>query len=253
MFPFDEIDSARMNRAPITSASCLLASLIFALLLVPSVKAQAQTCQTDAVGQVCRCKVLDLHPTQFSIGFAEVEAREKKIADLNPSALTKMEEEQPEPVVKGPGQVLYIIDHHHLARILAELHVEQTMCKIVGDLSDRSEAEFVAEMTKRNWLYLHDETGAPKQASELPASVLGLKDDPYRSLAGLLGKEHGFHQNDEPFAEFRWAAFLRPRISLDDVQHHPDKALELALEAAKSKEACGLPGYMGQQACEAVK
>jgi hypothetical protein len=75
--------------------------------------------------------------------------------------------------------------------------------------------------------------------------VEGLKDDPYRSLAGELRRVGGYAKDTTPFSEFLWADLLRRRISRKSVEANFEKALEKALEIAKSKEAVYLPGWCG--------
>ena len=88
--------------------------------------------------------------------------------------------------------------------------VKQTFCYVAGDLSNLSGQDFFDEMTKRNWLFLEDNTGAKKEAGDLPLRVSGLQDDPYRSFAGEVRDAGGFGKTCEPFAEFRWADFFLP-------------------------------------------
>ena len=73
----------------------------------------------------------------------------------------------------------------------------------------------------------------------------GLKDDPFRSLAGELRRVGGFAKDITPFSEFLWADFLRRKISRKSVEENFDKAMEKALGFARSKDAVYLPGWCG--------
>jgi hypothetical protein len=75
--------------------------------------------------------------------------------------------------------------------------------------------------------------------------ISGLKDDPYRSIAGELRRMGGFAKDTTPFSEFMWADFMRRRLSKSAVEEDFDKALERAMELAKSEEASYLPGWCG--------
>jgi hypothetical protein len=43
---------------------------------------------------------------------------------------------------------------------------------------------------------------------DLPKTVAGLIDDPFRSLAGELRRAGGFAKDTTPFSEFLWADFF---------------------------------------------
>ena len=77
---------------------------------------------------------------------------------------------------------------------------------------------FWAAMRHDGCLWPHDERGEPVDwadlPSRLPSSVAGLRDDPYRSLAGLVRRAGGFEKSGRPFAEFVWANHLRTRVRL---------------------------------------
>ena len=79
----------------------------------------------------------------------------------------------------------------------------------------------------------------------MPKTILDLTDDLFRSLAGALKRAGGYVKNKAPFSEFRWADFLRSRISRETVDFDFDRALLLALNLAWSHEAKALPGWLG--------
>jgi hypothetical protein len=87
--------------------------------------------------------------------------------------------------------------------------------------------------------------GARRHYSDLPKSVSGLEDDPFRSLAGELRRVGGFAKDVTPFSEFLWADFLRRKISRKSVEEDFSNAMEKALDFAKSKDAVYLPGWCG--------
>jgi hypothetical protein len=78
---------------------------------------------------------------------------------------------------------------------------------------------------------------------DMPESVNDLTDDPYRSLAGALKRVGGYAKDKAPFSEFRWADFLRRRITRELVEHNFGRALALAMNLAQSTEAAALPGW----------
>ena len=200
--------------------------------------------------EICKCEILELHPTQFSIGMREVDRKAKKIHDLkqDDDSLKEFKKENPEPTVIGPGGELFIIDHHHLARALADENVKKTYCKIVANFSNLGRRDFWKKMESSSWVYLYDQTGhGPRSYLDLPVTVKGLRDDPYRSLAGAVREADGYKKSNIPFTEFKWANFFRSRITIKGhSDNHFKEAVEEAIKLAKSTQARGLPGYIGE-------
>jgi len=79
----------------------------------------------------------------------------------------------------------------------------------------------------------------------LGVAVDELVDDPYRSLAGALRRLGGYAKDTTPFSEFLWADFLRRRIDRKEIEDHLKRAVDKALELAKSRDADYLPGWCG--------
>ena len=75
--------------------------------------------------------------------------------------------------------------------------------------------------------------------ASLPLTIKGLKDDPYRSLAGALRRSGAYAKDWTPFSEFRWANYLRERMLLtgDD-----DRDLLSAKALTRRPSAIYLPG-----------
>src|SRR5215467_14408799 len=121
-------------------ATCLVAGLLnatdnWAVLA-------SEHCDTSSrIGDVCVCELAELHPTQAAVGMVEVQIRAEK---LRKQMQGRSEQEflahlrkhdRVEPVVIGPAGVLYITDHHHLARALYEIGQAVTYCKVLDNLS----------------------------------------------------------------------------------------------------------------------
>lgn len=99
-------------------------------------------------------------------------------------------------------------------------------------------------MEQRHWVYLFDEEGrGPKTPADLPKKIAELRDDPYRGLAWAVRKQNGFAKTDDPFAEFRWANYLRQRVKIGERPGDFERAVELALPFCRLKDAKDLPGY----------
>lgn len=200
-------------------------------------------------GDVAKIDAQDLSPTQFAVGYREVEFKAHKIKKMDHDELKDFLKEKPVPVIIGPGGKAYLIDHHHLARAVIDAGNPHKMyCKIEANWSKLDVQKFWSQMIAKNWAYLIDENGeGPRPTSALPPTVKGLKDDPYRSLAWAVREAGGYLKNTTPFSEFKWAEFFRSRIKLDincsDKEF--DSATKSALRLAQSPAASKLPGYKG--------
>jgi hypothetical protein len=190
--------------------------------------------------------ILSLRPTQMTVGMREVKEKRKRWRDH------KSKKKQAEllghhmiPVVHGPDDRFYVIDHHHLARALHDEGVRDILVTIVADLTMVDRDAFWVVLDDRKWVYPYDAKGERRQYRDIPKSVVDLKDDPFRSLAGELRRIGGFAKDTTPFSEFLWADFLRRRLSRKGVEQNFEKALERALELAKEKDAIYLPGWCG--------
>ncbi|HEV2572656.1 ParB-like protein [Methylocella sp. CPCC 101449] len=190
--------------------------------------------------------ILDLRPTQMTVGMREVKEKRKRWRE---HASKKKQEEllgkHMIPVVLGPDGRYYIVDHHHLSLSLHDEGVKHILVTIIGDLSMVEKDAFWGVMDNKRWAYPYDVKGERRPFKDLPKSVADLKDDPFRSLAGELRRAGGFAKDTTPFSEFLWADFLRRQMSRKLVNDNFDKALEKALEAAKSQKAVYLPGWCG--------
>ena len=188
--------------------------------------------------------ILDLRPTQMTVGMREVKEKRKRFREKGKKQ-SDMIGKHMIPVVRGPDKRYYVVDHHHLARALHDEGVEHILVTVIGDLSMVERDAFWGVMDNKRWVYPYDAKGERRPFKELPKSIRDIKDDPYRSLAGELRRAGGFAKDTTPFSEFLWADFLRRRIARKLVEEHFSKAMEKALEAAKSHDAIYLPGWCG--------
>jgi hypothetical protein len=123
--------------------------------------------------------------------------------------------------------------------------VTDILVTVIGDLTMVQRDAFWGVMDNKRWVYPYDAKGERRHFKDLPKSIADLKDDPFRSLAGELRRAGGFAKDTTPFSEFLWADFLRRHISRKMVEDHFTKAMEKALELAKSDNAIYLPGWCG--------
>ena len=188
-----------------------------------------------------RHDILALRPTQMTLGLYEVERRQARIGGLSRHELERYLDARPVPIVLGPAGRGHIVDRHHLCRALHELGHEAVGCIVQADLSPLACEEFWVFMELRGWLHPYDRHGRRRPVAELPASIDGLQDDPYRALAGCVREARGFAKVALPYVEFIWADFLRRRIPRAALADMP-AAIALGIELAASPAAAHLPG-----------
>ena len=186
-----------------------------------------------------------LRPTQMTVGMREVDDKRKRFQRQKPKKIGKYLGAHMIPVVCGPKQRYYIIDHHHLALALHKAGMEHVLVTVISDLHQLELDAFWVFLDHHGWVYPYDANGRRRDFSDIPKSVAGLKDDPFRSLAGELRRAGGFAKDATPYSEFLWADFLRQRLKAKVVQMDFEAALEKALHMAKSTDAQYLPGWCG--------
>jgi hypothetical protein len=189
--------------------------------------------------------ILSLLPTQMTVGMREVEEKRKRWGKHNKKKEGKRLGEHMIPVVLGPDKRHYVIDHHHLALALHRNGIKDVLVTVVADLTMVARDAFWGVLDNKRWVYPYDAKGERRHFKDIPKTVVDLKDDPYRSLAGELRRVGGFAKDTTPFSEFLWADFLRRKISRKAVESNFDKALEKALGVARGKDAVYLPGWCG--------
>jgi hypothetical protein len=192
--------------------------------------------------------IVDLRPTQITVGMREVLAKRKSWRET--ATKTKKTGElflgrHLIPVILGPKDRHYVVDHHHLSRALHDEGVKDVAVTVAANLSKLDRDAFWTVMDNRNWMHPFDAEGRRCHYREIPKSVTELVDDPFRSLAGELRRAGGFAKDTTPYSEFLWADFLRRRMKRKAVDEDFERALERALQLAKSADAGYLPGWCG--------
>jgi hypothetical protein len=188
--------------------------------------------------------ILDLRPTQMTVGIREVKAKRKHWRDESKKKGEEFLGKHMIPVILGPKHRHYVIDHHHLARALHDEGIKVVAVAVIANLSKLDQDSFWYVMENRDWTHPFVD-GRRRPYSDLPKSVDKLIDDPFRSLAGELRRAGGFAKDTTPFSEFLWADFLRRRVKRETVEADFEHALEKALELAKDEQASYLPGWCG--------
>jgi hypothetical protein len=180
-------------------------SMILCAVVIPACAENYVPFRPDLpVGTKCQIDPAVLHPTQAAVGMREVEIRIVKMKGWSAKKRERFMQEKTAPIVIGPRNAVYLLDHHHLARLLLESKIMPVMyAEIKGNYAALAEQDFWAMMKQRNWVYLFDEAGhALNDPSRLPKRIMDLRDDPYRSLSWLVREQGGYEQVDAPYLEF---------------------------------------------------
>ena len=188
--------------------------------------------------------ITDLRPTQITVGMREVERKRQSFKNRGDKAGVFLGSHMV-PVVLGPKNRPYILDHHHLALALHLDGVEHVLTSVVADLSKLDKETFWFVLAHKNWMHIYDADGRLRTHDDIPKTVKGLKDDPYRSLAGELREAGGYAKDTAFYSEFLWANYLRSVIEPKALAKDFDAALKTALEHARDRQADYLPGWSG--------
>ena len=190
----------------------------------------------------------DLRPTQMTVGMREVQAKRNEWRSKHGDQRGEFLGRHTIPVILGPKDRFYIIDHHHITRALYEERQEKVLVTVVATLKRLEPDAFWFVLDNHGWMHPFDDQGRRRGYDDIPKSIKDLVDDPFRSLAGELRLVGGFAKDTTPFSEFLWADFLRRRIKRKTVENDFGEAVEQALKLAKSEVADYLPGWCGSVA-----
>jgi len=188
--------------------------------------------------------ILSLRPTQMTVGMREVKEKRKRWREHDKKKQSDLLGTHMIPVVHGPDERYYVIDHHHLGRAMWEANVDGASLEVIANLAKLAGEGFWNEMDRQKWVHPYDDQGRKKHFDEIPHHLRQLLDDPYRSLAAYDRNAGGYDKTQKPFAEFVWADFFRTRIPAKLVKDDFDKAIQQALAYAGSAAAAKMPGYI---------
>ena len=192
-------------------------------------------------------KIKNIRPTQITCGFSEVKAKESELLAhiKDHGSAVKFLENHPVPVVAGWKGELYATDHHHLLRACVNIGISHVFTKQIADISHiETEVAFWEHMEKMHYAHPLDHHGERRGFVMIPHYVEGLKDDPYRSLAGFARRAGAFERTGTPYQEFEFADLFRRNIAAEEIKENFDGALEKAIFLCKSEKASHLPGFI---------
>ena len=189
--------------------------------------------------------IADLRPTQITVGMREVMAKRKHWRETPSKKGEKFLGRHMIPVILGPKQRHYVIDHHHLARALHDEGVKE----VAGDRHCQ-----LGQARRRRVLDRHGQSlvdASLRCQGRAPAlqrhSQIGDRSGrrPVPLARRRIAAAGGFAKDTAPFSEFLWADFLRRRIKRKLVESNFEHAVEKAMQLAKSEDAGYLPGWCG--------
>jgi len=190
--------------------------------------------------------VAELRPTQLCVGLAEVRSRQADFRQESSGERRAYLGSKPVPLARSGSGAVWMIDRHHRLRALLELAPDAVAYGyVVLEVASDDRAVVLHELHQRGWLYLHDGRGlGPLHPTALPPNLLGLQDDPYRSLVkeGVIEAAPLI-----PFHEFRWGAWLRSRPLPPFSSMNLEPALPAARTFARSGAASHLAGWKGHR------
>jgi len=155
-----------------------------------------------------------IRPSQLTHGLREVREKAEAYAKLEGHELEMAIADKLVPIVYGPGEAPFAIDHHHVAAALWRAHVKRVPVVVVKDLSAYSTNEFWLTMENNRWAYPYNALGKRVPFCEVREFSWELEDDPLRSLSARVRDEGGYGKTSVPLEEFRWADFFRQTLPL---------------------------------------
>ncbi|HEY3643409.1 MAG TPA: ParB-like protein, partial [Xanthobacteraceae bacterium] len=144
--------------------------------------------------------IKELRPTQITVGMREVAAKRARWREQDTKKGAEFLGKHMIPVVLGPKDRHFIIDHHHLARALHDEGVKDVLITVVANLRKLEPDAFWFVLENRNWMHAFDDKGRRRDHADIPKSVNGLIDDPFRSLAGELRRAGGYAKDTTMFS-----------------------------------------------------
>ncbi len=116
--------------------------------------------------------IIDLRPTQITVGMREVEAKRKHWKELRARNGGEFLGKHMIPVILGPKHRHYVIDHHHLALALHDEKVRDVAVTVIANLSKLEPDAFWIVMDNRNWMHPFGTDGHRRHYKDLPKPSL---------------------------------------------------------------------------------
>src|SRR5947209_3994416 len=115
--------------------------------------------------------IATLRPTQITVGMREVDEKRRHWRSHDDKKKGEFLGKHMIPVVRGPKDRHYVIDHHHLTRALHEEGVEHVLVTVVADLRHLARDEFWVVLDHHAWVHPYDAQGRRRDFVDIPKSV----------------------------------------------------------------------------------
>ena len=155
----------------------------------------------------CIIEVKALHPTQSAVGMLAAACKSARVSSEAAAGNLQdylLKDNRWVPVVRGPGGVFYLTDHHHLAVAVWNATIEDQDKKVyaylLDDWSALKESVFWERMKNAHRAWLFNRAGQSIPPSALPNEVGKLQDDPLRTLSAWVRENCGYVKCDPPGA-----------------------------------------------------
>lgn len=190
-----------------------------------------------------------IHPTQIEFGQPKIFETTAKLKQMSHEKRQKYLDDRPIPFVLGPNNRRYILDRHHLTKILWNMREElqspplQLSFLMKADYSEMKLANFWNKMEELQFVY-PKEKGIKKDFAQIPSHINELKEDYYRGIVWVMAQLKVIKKSPQPFAEFRWAQRIRQRVKIDPETWHPTNLKKILEDINQHPDAYSdLPGF----------
>jgi hypothetical protein len=199
------------------------------------------------IGTIYQIRIDQLRPLQVGFGPGEVKSRLQNYIQKNLEQKKKYIQKKVVDVTIGPDAQIYLLDGHHMARLLIEANQPVILAKVNSIYKDGDLLRFYLDLDKNKNIYLFD--GEKRiDPKDLPKKISELKPDPYRDLAWELQNSGDIEEVQINFIEFEWARLLfRKKIAVSEINSDYAAAVAQARILSHGEEAKALftgKGYL---------
>ena len=120
-------------------------------------------------------KLLELRPTQFALEMVQVRSKMAQTRRIPADQRDRFMDTLAIVVVRGPGDRLHVIDHHHWSRAWIELGIEKAPVRIKADFGGLDDSGFLRTMIDHGWIHPYNERGEKVPIESLPTTVVAAR------------------------------------------------------------------------------
>ena len=154
--------------------------------------------------------IADLRPTQMTVGVREVKEKRKRWRDESNKKGAEFLGKHMIPVVLGPKDRHYIIDHHHMALALHDEGVKEVLVTVVKNLRTLEPDSFWFVLDNHSWMHSYDDEGRLRPYKDLPKTVTGLIDRSVPLAGGRTATRRRVRQGHDAVQRILVGGFFAP-------------------------------------------